>query len=186
MFSAGQLDGFLKTEFTKRIADDYRQLKILTEGDLQVRTWFYLRRFLKRHDASRSALRILNRPFCKDLRTFPDLAIYKGDRPGALIELKKICNLKVSTWVREKSKLLQAYEVLDLERCYLIWAARYGRSESVMDGDGAEGVFLGVPIILEDILGTERVRRLEPSFKRWRHFAAEEFADRVPKSTQVA
>ena len=112
MFSAQELDQFFKTEFKKRIADRYGRLKIMTEGDLQVWTWYYLRRFLHSHEAfSRTGFRVFNQPYFKNSHIYPDLAIFKDGKPWALIELKKKYHLSVDAWHHEREKLLRADEV---------------------------------------------------------------------------
>jgi hypothetical protein len=177
MFNVQVLDEFFRSEFPRRIADCYARLKIMTEADLQARTWFYLRRFLKRYDASRNGITLFNQLCFKELETFSDISIFKDERPWALIELKKRRHLNVTVWEHEKSKLLQAHEALNLKRCYLIWAARYGRSESVIGpGGSADGVFVGVPIILEELLGAARLKRLEASFRKWARYETEDRA----------
>jgi hypothetical protein len=148
-----QFHKFMRGPFRESIRRAYRSHRIFCEADLQSYAWHAIRRFLRRNEEAPGKFRVLNKPFMRACQgTYPDLVVFRGRKPWAVIELKEgksLPELRAST---ERKKLLDARRALGLEpkRGYLVYVARYG-SKRALSGPKAEGAhyFFEVPIVLE-------------------------------------
>jgi|SRR5580698_8374726 hypothetical protein len=111
-----QFHKFMRGPFRESIRRAYRSHRIFCEADLQSYAWHAIRRFLRRNEEAPGKFRVLNKPFMRACQgTYPDLVVFRGRKPWAVIELKEgksLPELRAST---ERKKLLDARRALGLE-----------------------------------------------------------------------
>ena len=74
---------------------------------------------------------MLNKPFLRDCKTYPDLVVFRGKKPWAVIELKESKKLTLTGASAERKKLTQARKKLDYRRGYLVYVAREGENRAL-------------------------------------------------------
>src|SRR6266571_4698415 len=116
---------FIKGTLAKRVRDAYEKLAILSEADLQAQAWCLVRDFLRGYDPEERKFRVLNKPYFKDLRIHPDLAVFR----------KKITTRSAR---REWRRLIKARKLLKPKRVYLVYVARWGNGR-VLTGPKGPG-----------------------------------------------
>ncbi len=108
--SAAQFRSFMRGPFSDSIRKAYKSHQILCEADLQSFAWYRIRQFLKKVGGSRGKFRVLNKPFLRKSKTYPDLVVFKDKTPWAVIELKENRKLPEKTALTEREKLRLARE----------------------------------------------------------------------------
>jgi hypothetical protein len=148
--SAAEFRDFLRGKFTDSLRAAFKSCQILCEGDLQSFACYRISQFLRRAGKSRQEFHVLNKPFFKATKTYPDLLILKGSSPWAVIELKESKRLPEKTAVKEREKLWQARESCrELKRGYLVYVARYGQRRALKGPKGKNAYYFSeVPIVL--------------------------------------
>ncbi|MGH9858972.1 MAG: hypothetical protein ACRD5F_02990 [Candidatus Acidiferrales bacterium] len=174
-----EFHAFLRGPFRKSIRETYEKYLILSEADLQAFAWSLIVEFFRENDPTGRRFRVLNKPYCKDLRIHPDLAVFKRSKPWVLVELKERRKLSVRSAKREWKRLIRAREHLCPKRAYLVYVARYGDSKA-LDGPKGKGAryFFELPIVLEDSWTRERIQAWEPEFKKWSKFASSDLTQK--------
>jgi len=165
---------FIKGTFRKELRNAYEKFSIVSEADLQAIAWLLLRDFLREHDPVERKLKVLNKPYFKDLGIHPDLAIFRRGKPWVLIELKERRRLTVRSARKEWKRLIRAKEFLKPKRAYLVYVARWGNGK-VLTGPKGPGAkfFFEVPIVLEDVWPQKRVEDWEEEFRKWSKYVTQ-------------
>jgi len=164
---------FIKGTLAKRVRDAYEKLAILSAADLQAQAWCLVRDFLRGYDPEERKFRVLNKPYFKDLRIHPDLAVFRKKKPWVLIELKERKKLTTRSARREWRRLIKARKLLKPKRVYLVYVARWGNGR-VLTGPKGPGAkfFFEIPITLEDVWLRERIVAWEEEFRRWAKYVS--------------
>jgi hypothetical protein len=165
------IHNFIKGGFRRNILKGYQGHEIVTEGDLQAFTWVLIRNFLRKYDPTNERLRVLNKPYLRDLSAFPDLVIFKRGKPWIVIELKEQRQLTAATAEKERDKLVRARKVLQAKRGYLIYVAMKGERKAYTGpkGEGAR-FFYEVAIILEHGWDKEKVDSWREERRKWNKY----------------
>jgi len=166
---------FMRGPFVVSIERAFRMHQIFCEADLQSFAWRKIKSFLEKHEETTGKFRVLNKPFLRDCRTYPDLVVFRRTVPWVVIELKESKVMKMQTAERERKKLLHAKSVLHPKRGYLVYVARYG-SERVISGPKGEGgrYFFEVPIVLEQRLSNKaKMKVWTEEFRLWAKYVLE-------------
>ena len=152
-------------EFAKELRKAYLAYEILSEADLQAVAWMLIRDFLGNHGSPKT-LRVLNKPYFKDLRIHPDIAIFRKEKPWVLIELKEGRRLTERSAHREWRRLILAKRHMQARKGYLVYVARWGDKKTLRGpkGKGAK-FFFEVPIILRSVMTKTEVTEWEKEFK---------------------
>jgi hypothetical protein len=168
-----QFDAFIKSSFSKQIREAFEELRILSEGDLQAHAWFLIQQFFQELGSTGKKFKVLNKPYFKDVRIHPDIAVFRRAKPWLLIELKERKRLTERSARKEWARLIKAKKLLHPKRGYLVYVARYGNG-AVLRGPKGPGAkyFFEVPIILEDYWTPQRIEQWEKTFKVWSKFVA--------------
>lgn len=161
-----EFDKFIRDDLAIKLRDSYTRFEILSEADLQALAWHLIREFLNEF-SSKSKFKVLNKPYFKDLRIHPDLAIFRKDKPWVLIELKESIQLRERTAKKERERLLRVKKKTKAKRGYLVYVARWGK-ERVLRGPKGKGAkyFFEVPITLEKVHPESWVDAWEEQFRR--------------------
>jgi type I site-specific restriction endonuclease len=165
-----QFHRFMRGSFSESIRKAYESHQIFCEADLQSYAWHAITQFLRRNEEERGKFRVLNKPFLRECKTYPDLVVFRRRKPWAVVELKEgrsLPELRAST---ERDKLLDARKILDLEpkRGYLVYVARHGNRRALSDRKGAAArYFFEVPIVLS--LGMKKPELVDwtKKFRLW-------------------
>src|SRR5438093_4809080 len=95
---------FLRRDLKGSIVRAARRHQILSEADLQTFCCLRISRWIKRRDYQR-VFRVTNKQFLVESGTYPDIVVFRKDRPWAVIELKEQRLLKISVEMEEANKL---------------------------------------------------------------------------------
>jgi hypothetical protein len=168
-----EFHAFIKGSFSKHIRNAYEDLAILSEADLQALAWFLVRDFLLQYDPGARKFKVLNKPYFKDLRIHPDLAVFRRKKPWVLIELKERKKLTSRSARKEWNRLIRARKLLKPKRAYLVYVARWGNGR-VLTGPKGPGAkfFFEIPITLEDVWLPERIVAWEETFRKWAKYVS--------------
>jgi hypothetical protein len=77
-----QFHRFMRGAIADSIRRAYRTHQIFCEADLQSFAWDKIRCFLKNNEEAPSKFRVLNKPFLRDCKTYPDLVVFGVKRRG--------------------------------------------------------------------------------------------------------
>jgi hypothetical protein len=159
---------FLTGAFAKEVRSRYEQYQILSEADVQAFAWLLIKNFFEEYDPEGLRFRVFNKPYCKDLRIHPDLAVFKRGKPWVMIELKERKILSERSARREWDRLIAARKCLRPKRGYLVYVARYGELK-VLNGPKGAGArfFFEIPIVLEQFWTADRISSWERGFRHW-------------------
>src|ERR1035438_3740308 len=97
----------MRGPFVVSIEHAFRMHHIFCEADLQSFAWRKIKSFLEKHEETTGKFRVLNKPFLRDCRTYPDLVVFRRRIPWIVIELKESKVMKKQAAERECKKLLQ-------------------------------------------------------------------------------
>lgn len=116
---------------------------------------------------------MLNKPYFRDVRIHPDIAVFKRTKPWVLLELKERRRLTERSAQKEGARLIEAKKLLRPKRGYLLYVARYGKG-AVLRGRKGPGTkyFFEVPITLQEFWTIEGITQWEESFKKRSKFVA--------------
>lgn len=163
-----EFDAFIRGDFKKQIRKAYEKPEIFCEADLQAFAWLAIRKYLSRFKNDR--MRVLNKPFFT-FRFFPDIVVFKREKPWVLIELKEKKKLSLGSANQEKSKILKLtkrirkYQGKYLKRGYLVWVGRYNTSfPREIKKEGARFLF-EIPILLDERWTKEQISAWSGKFK---------------------
>ncbi|HKV04373.1 MAG TPA: hypothetical protein VJO53_04605 [Candidatus Acidoferrales bacterium] len=161
-----EFHSFILDDFAKQLRKAYFGFEILSEADLQAVAWHAIRGFIESHSSSRK-FKVLNKPYFKDLRIHPDLAIFYKDKPIVLIELKERRKLSQNVARKEWKRLIEIKKKTKAKRGYLAYVARWGKRKTLSGkkGKGAK-YFFEVPVTLEAVHTRAEVVEWEEQFSR--------------------
>jgi hypothetical protein len=168
-----QFHKFMRGSFAKSIRRAYKSHQIFCEADLQSYAWHTIAQFLKKNEEEQGKFRVLNKPFLRDCKTYPDLVVFRRRKPWAVIELKEGRNLPELRASAERDKLVGARRILKPKRGYLVYVARYGTKRALNGAKGdAAHYFFEVPIVLS--LGMDKLdlKKWTEEFRRWSKYVA--------------
>jgi len=119
--------------------------------------------------------RVLNKPYLRALTTYPDLVIFKRQKPWVVIELKEQRQLSRVAAQKEWLKLIKARNALHPKRGYFIYVARKG-SRKVLSGPKGDGArfFFEVPIVLEHVWTPAKIDAWKIERRLWARYVANE------------
>lgn len=81
---------FVEKDLKQLLAKDIERHLILKEDDLQYRVYFHIQSYFEEYD--NFIWRILNKPYLKFVKKYPDLLIIENMKPQQIIELKDLLN----------------------------------------------------------------------------------------------
>jgi hypothetical protein len=159
---------FMRGSFRDSIRSAYKSHKIFCEADLQSIAWYKIRQFLRRNEEKKGKFRILNKPFLRDCKTYPDLVVFRGKQPWVVIELKESKKMTVASASAERKKLTQARNKLNHKRGYLVYVARDGEDRALHGPKGKAAYhFFEVPVVLSVSMDKAAIRLWRDEFKLW-------------------
>lgn len=160
---------FIKGPFKKRLLESYEKYEICSEADLECHARNLISDFLEEADPEGKRFRVSVKPYFKDIRIHPDIAVFKRDKPWVLLELKERKQLSEKSARNEQRRLIKAQQHCHPrpKRGYLVYVSRYG-DKRALSGPRREGArfFFEIPIVLEECWTRERVAEWEQEFKR--------------------
>jgi hypothetical protein len=163
-------DHFVKEILKEQLLKRYQNLEILTEADFQAWAFLSLFEYFQSSGPAGKRFKVLNKPYLRDLHTFPDIAVFKRERPWALFELKERLHLPLRVARKARTKLLSARSTLgpSLKRGYLLYVMPHD-GENVLRGPKGEGAhyFFEVPIVLSDVWPDEAIETFVRKRKKW-------------------
>ncbi|HYN15438.1 MAG TPA: hypothetical protein VES66_06585 [Terriglobales bacterium] len=164
---------FVMGPLIKAIREKYERYEIVSEADLQAVAWHLIARYFEEGNSTGQQFKVLNKPYCKDLRIHPDLVVFKRSQPWAVLELKERKLLTRRSAQREWERLIKARNCLRPRRAYLVYVARYGRGR-LLRGPKGRGAryFFEVPIVLQDIWTDDHISAWEAKFRFWSKFVS--------------
>jgi hypothetical protein len=157
-------------EFAKEVRKAYLAYEILSEGDLQALAWMLICEFLKSLH-TRANFKVLNKPYFKDLRIHPDIAVFRKEKPWVLVELKESRRLTQRGAQKEWNRLVLAKKHMRAKRGYLVYVARWG-DKKILKGPKGRGAkfFFEVPVILQNVMTKLEVTEWEKEFRKHAKF----------------
>jgi hypothetical protein len=166
---------FMRGPFAIYIDKAYKSHKIFCEADLQSFAWRKIKSFLEAKEESPGKFRVLNKPFLRDCRTYPDLVVFRRSVPWAVVELKESRIMSVSSAGKEHRKLLQAKQLLRPKRGYLVYVARYGDTRAMRGPKGKGGYyFFEIPIVLTQTMTKAEVQDWSKMFRLWSKYVVKQ------------
>jgi hypothetical protein len=164
----------MRGPFAGSIERAFRKYHIFCEADLQSFAWRKIKSFLQKHEEATGKFRVLNKPFLRDCGTYPDLVVFRRRVPWVVIELKESRTMREKSAMKERTKLLQALDVLHPKRGYLVYVARYGRRRAISGPKGKAGrYFFEVSIVLEQTMSKAKVKEWTEEFRLWAGYLLE-------------
>ena len=166
--SIKDFDRFMRGPFRDRVEKAFEKHQIFCEADLQSFAWRWIKSFLERHEERRGKFRVLNKPFLRDCKTYPDLVVFRKRVPWVVIELKESRLLTKRSASSEHRKLLRARKILGAKRGYLVYVARRGEEQALLGpkGKGAR-YFFEVPIVLAGTMDRDKLAEWVAAFRSW-------------------
>jgi hypothetical protein len=111
---------------------------------------------------------VLNKPFLRDCKTYPDLVVFRRKKPWAVIELKESKKLTMASASAERKKLMKARRRLDHKRGYLVYVARDGEDRVLHGPKGKEAYhFFEVPVVLSLSMKKTEIKDWRDEFRLW-------------------
>jgi hypothetical protein len=163
-----QFHTFMRGSFRDSIRSAYKSHRIFCEADLQAFAWYEIRQFLRRNEETKGKFRVLNKPFLRDCKTYPDLVVFRRKKPWAVIELKESKKLTLASASAERKKLTKARKKLDHKRGYLVYVARDGENRVLHGPKGKAAYhFFEVPIVLSLNMKKPEIRAWRDEFRLW-------------------
>jgi hypothetical protein len=105
-----EIHNFISTELKNEISERYFNHEILSEADLQSNIWQLLFDYFQ-SNAKRESFTIHCNHYLKELRTHPDLVIFKNGKPYIIIELKEWRSIDLKKWKSSKKKEKADYDI---------------------------------------------------------------------------
>jgi len=163
-----QFHRFMRGNFAESIRKAYRTHEIFCEADLQSFAWHKIRLFLANNEEAPGKFRVLNKPFLREAKTYPDLVVFRRRKPWVVIELKESRKFLQRSAAAEWEKLLGAKKILEPKRGYLVYVARIGTKRAVLGAKGKGAYyFFEVPIVLSQCMSNAEVKKWTVEFRRW-------------------
>jgi len=168
-----EFDKFLHGTFTKKIRKAYEKPEIFCEADLQAYAWTLIRRYLRQfRKFNNERVFVLNKPYFKKFNLYPDIVVFKREKPWVLIELKEMRLFNDRSANKEREKILRLRRLIKDTQAkyprqgYLIWVARKGKGKIFYGpkGEGARFLFT-IPIILN--MENEKLEKWREIFRRF-------------------
>jgi len=115
---------------------------------------------------------VLNKPYFKKFNLYPDIVVFKREKPWVLIELKEMRLFNDRSANKEREKILRLRRLIKDTQAkyprqgYLIWVARKGKGKIFYGpkGEGARFLFT-IPIILN--MENEKLEKWREIFRRF-------------------
>ena len=162
-----EIHSFISVELRKELMDRYTRFRILSEGDLQSHVWQLMTEYMAQTE-SRAGLHIVfNKLYIKEMGIFPDIVIFRRNKPWIFIELKESKRLKQRTADRMLKRFLKIRSKINIKRGYLLYLCRYGAGKVIKHKGTGNRWFYEIPIVLEDTLTRNRIREWEAEFIKW-------------------
>ncbi len=166
---------FPSRNIAKKIRKAYEKPEIFCEADLQAYAWTLIRRFLGRFKNNR--VFVLNKPYFREFHVYPDIVVFKREKPWVIIELKEKRILDTKSESREREKILKLRQLIQAaqhkypRRGYLIWVARYG-TKAVFHGPKGEGArfLFQIPIILNQKWERDKIEEWSKHFRAFSRY----------------
>ena len=98
-----EIHNFISSKLKDVISERYFNHEILSEADLQSNIWQLLFDFFRVNE-KRELFTIHCNLYLKELRTHPDLVIFKNGKPYIIIELKEWRSIDLNKWSSSKKK----------------------------------------------------------------------------------
>jgi hypothetical protein len=98
-----EIHDFISTELKDEITERYYNHEILSEADLQSNIWQLLFDYFQSNEQKESFTIHCNH-YLKELRTHPDLVIFKNGKPYIIIELKEWRAIDLNKWSSSRKK----------------------------------------------------------------------------------
>ena len=182
---------FLRTDLKRAVVRSARRHQILSEADLHAFCFFRISRWIRTNDTLR-VFRTHNKQYLTESGKYPDIVIFRKDRPWALIELKEQRLLKISVANSEAKKLSEIRDDFGKRlkkmapRTYVIYVARRQEKES------SRVPFVGncnfIPIVLSEQFGMNKDEYHEwlLRFRTLTKYAGKAHASRPKKNAAAA
>ena len=77
---------FMRNDFVKCIHRAYESHQILCEADLQSFAWHKIRMFVVENEELPQKFRVLNKPFLRECKQYPDRSCQEGTDHGRCLE----------------------------------------------------------------------------------------------------
>ncbi len=167
-----ELHKFMTESLRKEILRRYLDYLILSEADLQSHVWQILSDFLTEKQDQKEIHKVLNQPYLRKLTAYPDLVIFRHGNPWVIIELKEKKRIKQKTIDVESELLIDLKKHFkSIKRCYILYVSRHKPKVGVKAPKGAR-LYL-IPVVLEDIFPSYKIREYEKGFKKWAKYVGE-------------
>jgi hypothetical protein len=158
---------FVRTDLRKAVMAAATNHQILNEGDFQTFCSDEIKLFIKKNDKI-GIFRVHNNIYFQEFRTYPDIVIFRKDRPWVVIELKEGRHLRANSAQKDMEKMYTASEGFRLaarrlrpKRCYVLYLAQMGDKRDLHELKKiAPRYIFAVPFIMSDHLD-------EQEFKTW-------------------
>lgn len=165
----------MKGPFVIHIRRAFKSHHIFCEADLQSFAWRKIKLFLKKHEEASGKFRVLNKPYLRNCGTYPDLVVFRGDTPWAVIELKESKIMSEAAAKKERRKLLRAKPVLQLKRGYLVYVSRYGEKRALHGPKGkGHHFFFEIPIVLAQTMTHSKIEEFTKEFRAWSKYVVKQ------------
>ena len=173
--SIKQFHRFMRGKFRQSIERAFTSHQIFCEADLQSVAWRKIKLFLEQHEESSGKFRVLNKPFLRDCKTYPDLVVFRRNIPWVVIELKESRVMTQQRAPQERDKLLLAKNLLRPKRGYLVYVARSGERRAIQGPKGEGGYyFFEVPVILDQNMSKTELTKWKKKFRSWSKYVVPE------------
>ena len=167
-------DTFLRGAFAKKLTRAYENFEIFCEADLQFVACLLIRRYLK--GFRNPNLRVLNKPYFQKLDVYPDLVVFRRNKPWLLIELKESSVLRQAAAVRDRDKLLKIGKLVSAvkegypKRAYLVWVGRRSSDYELPRSKRAARYFSEIKLALDSRRHPDWIREWRQKFRPWARY----------------
>ena len=170
-----ELQDFIFTSLAKEILERYKTFQILSEADLQCHVWQILNDYFMDDDRTKRMIRVLNKPYLKEIGIRPDIVIFRRKKPWIIIELKEWKKTKPRSAITDFNRIVKAKNHFSdkynykMQRGYLFYVARKKVEIEFDESLKPDKHYIHeVPIILsEHFRSPKELLKWENNFKQW-------------------
>ena len=167
-----EFQDFVQGKLCEEILQRYMTFQILCEADLQSHVWQILNDFFSNDARTNKMVRVLNKPYLKEIGIHPDIVIFRRKKPWIIFELKEWKKPKTRSAVKDFERIIKAKNHFSdtydykLQRGYLLYVSRK-KIENLFDESIKPDMhyFHPIPIILP--MNDTEIINWEHKFMQW-------------------
>lgn len=179
------VQNFILGTLCEEILKRYKTFQILDEADLQCHVWQILNDHFMNDDITNNMIRVLNKPYFKEVGIHPDIVIFKRNKPWIIIELKEWKKTKPKSANKEFERIINAKKHFykkygyKLQRGYLLYVARKKEEFEIPLSLKPYKHYIHEVAIIQKFNNLKEQKEWENKFKQWSKYKTKPKRNRI-------